>query len=407
MEESLKATRFAHRLIVLVASAVLGFGLSVDTPKMDFQNALAEFLRINPALERIGELHSEQLNSFYEDNGTIGTIREAFRGLDTSDLKIVGVLADRFARPVYPADTEPPIEDIREYFFNKEQWEKLPAWHFDHASLRVALMEFRKANPDLSRITDVILSADRPDDWDGEPFQHHEWRASVAVELVRESGTEEILTVTQPGRAEVRHKGQENLEPKVANAFLREEGLVVGEGELKEALPRLRAVWDVVGLLDVGVIRSTLERQVRQEKSRHELSIGGIRIGATIAFLLAPAILATLLLYLLANVKHLASIPEEEPGQFARFPWMGAFESLIGRVLMVASTMVLPVAAVSVVVARSGLGVMPKLILIVAYLAVLETLGLSVLRASERLRRQNEPHLTNQIRGPAKPAADC
>jgi hypothetical protein len=77
------------------------------------------------------------------------------------------VLADSGSKPMYYADTKPPLADIYKYFLTQETWDSLPVWEVDLSSLNNIIRLYVSTHPGAKSIGKHYLAADRPRGWKG------------------------------------------------------------------------------------------------------------------------------------------------------------------------------------------------------------------------------------------------
>ncbi len=180
MEESLKATRLIYQLVVAISAALIAFGFSAEEPTNDYDKALSEFRLIQPTLDQIGELEIQQTTDYYQRQGVLAIFSEEFNHLDTSRLRVIGVQG-RFGRPFYGAGDKAPIADLHRYLVMMERWETFPVWEVDMASLREGLKKYHQIHSDLAAVSNIYISAERPEGWNGEAESYDPHLLSVAA----------------------------------------------------------------------------------------------------------------------------------------------------------------------------------------------------------------------------------
>ena len=155
MEESLKSARFVHRLIILTATALIVFALSLDKPTSQYVDALAEFNLLQPALKKVSDLHIQQDSEYYTTQGVKKIITDEFSSVDLSELRFVGAQDDRFGQPRFGAGTKAPLESLYRYLLLTEDWKKLRVWKVDIESFRMAIQKFRENHKDIIKVKEI------------------------------------------------------------------------------------------------------------------------------------------------------------------------------------------------------------------------------------------------------------
>jgi hypothetical protein len=192
---------------------------------------------------------------------------------------------------------------------------------------------------------------------------------------------------TVPGIA---HNGASTLERKELLAVLHERDIVSGnDGEVYEVLPKLSAVWDTVGSMQLVTAEALLQRKATEfERSgQRELELLSIKIPSALALTVGPAVLLLLLLYLQAHVVHLTSVISQDGAELAAFPWIVLFDAAIAVWMTRASIFVLPAVAGAWIIWLSEWSPGMKGIAVGIFVGVVEVIGVVIFRRLRRIRQ--------------------
>lgn len=386
MEESLKSARLVHRLIILVAATLIVVSMPQRNSSTKYADALAEFELLGPALERIPELCIEQLNAFYESQGTIQICFEAFDGLDLSGFQFNE--EDELLScnpPRFGVGTKTPLKRLYNYLLYIADC-KLTIWNVDHKSLKLGLLKFRENHRDATTVIEVLINGF---EYQSDQSWYHRREDDLAIRILATGGGIYDNFFLPDEGIWISHRGYKRETLTAAVDYLKKLKLLVEINGEREALPRLRNVWDAVKYLDdVGDIFATLNQKAQEEKqaSEQNVTVVGLSLPSTLLTVFGPVLLLTLFLYLWAGVKHIESIKSSDPAMLSTFPWLATFDSRVGVFLLYCSLMVLPLTAIvlSVYSANFANGVL-RLALTAAYLGSISIVAVFVLKTIKKI----------------------
>jgi hypothetical protein len=270
VEESLKAARVIHQIIIVAASAMVVFGISTRLPENKYSNALVELGLLEVTASDIDRVVFKDVEANY------AKLLTSLREYD-SDIQ----LHVRFSfEKVYRTSS---LRDIRDSI--------------------LSIVENLRERPNLpsrSMITEI-----------GELIRTEPCEVVVEVDVIVEGG---YRFACSDGRILLREKFKATHGAGMSSteAVFRNLGLVTrrAAGVKVDVFPAMGAVWDSVAGLDPVSAAAALDRMAREsaQSSSPKLTVLGLEMNASAAIVGGPAILVALLLYLYAHLLHIQAI---------------------------------------------------------------------------------------------------
>jgi hypothetical protein len=237
-----------------------------NTPKNEYEMALAEFKLIDPCLEEIARLHTAEIQTFFAKTGVVDIFKEECKGIDLTTLEFsVNVVFNSIPR--YFAGDVRPLRDYYRYFLLTENWDVEVVFEINKDSLRTALRAFLKSHRGIKKITGIWVLC-KHDDAYAEQYKIDPKfipdQGNVQV-LIFKDGTNEAIDIDESDELAITYDNKVYIRPKSVLQLLRSKKIIVTDGRGRtEALPCLRRVWDIVGDLDMGVVEQALTRRIRE-----------------------------------------------------------------------------------------------------------------------------------------------
>lgn len=368
MEESLKAARTIHQIIVIASTAMLIFAMSARAPENQFTIAQDELQRMEEAFNHVPVLF-----------------------LDPNELRRFYGEKDGFDELMEGQSARPSFLTLYRTGTLSEIWSAISKLRYDPFLPRNI---GRSANPTLPAhyTCDAVPH-----------FGPH----SVSVRVICATPSKPVTVAV----TELRRRMY--LRDSLIEANLRIYRLVVfrdpGRPDLdREALPALRAVWDTVKDLDTASAAATLDRLARESAraSSPKLSVLGLEMQAPTAIVAGPAILIALLLYLYAHLLHIQAIAPGCDATLRTFPWLPLFGSRLSLGLTASTLLVLPSVAAVWTVWVAGLSRNHTVALAAGYVAGIGIAAFASIRKVRELKRLCDMELPAATPAPAAATMD-
>jgi hypothetical protein len=387
MEESLKAARLIHHLIVITTAAMFVFAVSSEKPPDIYGKALTELRALRTTVVELPSLNALPLSQHYQASGVLTALRDE---LESPSL-MVRMPQDRSADLAGDVEHQ-KLTTLYEFLLEMPPSQKVDLWDVDVPDLRNKL---RQAASDRTLLGSVYEANFFGDNGDPEKPQ-----VVLATRTPSSSGFSKV---------DIRVVGRRLVESSAARQIAIARGLIVSEHGTVVALSSLRPVWGIVSSLNLGEAEQALERRDKEVRRSDEeyLSVLGLTIRTSVAVILAPVLLMALLLYLYAHIQHIATLASGQLQQVQSFPWIALFTSRLGRALSVLSLVVLPpLSAITIAIASSPLSTRMLVSALVANVG-LTTLAvflcwqlLALARIATANRTIDVGHQPNSIQGP-------
>ena len=362
MDESLKAGRFLHQLVILVSATMLFSVLSADQPSNDYGAALAELETARRTCPAIVQMTRTALTGYYERTGALKVLSD--------ELGQAIVVESGRSEAAFEQMTEhlggTALDYIYRTFLDFRTDRQLSVWDFDNDTLRrVARHAAGALGP---RRGEIVIS------FDENPFDP---RGPVNM-FVRSAGYS------------VAWKRHNHISLKPAFELLVERGLIIPDRVGVLSLPKLRAVWELVGALDLESAQSALGRRERESKRSRDtdLSLFGLKVKASVAVVAAPAMLIALMLYMYAHVLHIERLAAGVPEPLSMFPWVALFDTKLAAVITCTSLWLWPVGVNLLLVAVAHPRLTTRVWVGILYTILLSGVTFPVLRGLARIRRK-------------------
>jgi hypothetical protein len=113
----------------------------------------------------------------------------------------------------------------------------------------------------------------------------------------------------------------------------------------------VRKYWNSVSAKPIDAAIAFL--QDHADASRKQMSLFGLSIDADTVGILGPLSIAALLVFLLAHVRHVASLDANDDETARTFPWICLSRDWLGIALTISTVVVLPTAATAALVVRA------------------------------------------------------
>lgn len=120
------------------------------------------------------------------------------------------------------------------------------------------------------------------------------------------------------------------------------------------SIPTVRRFWRELGHLPIQHAIEKLEK--RTESSSKELTLFFVSLDRTLLLWAGPLIMVLMVAYLKAHLAHLESLARERIDEARMFPWIGLFAGKLSAALVFLTLFLLPVAAVELLIWRTGAG---------------------------------------------------
>lgn len=379
MVENLKSIRLIHNLIIVSCAALTILVFSKQPFQNIFDEALAELELILPAFNTMRNKEVELVHDFYRRSGTLSLLNETFNGL--------------------------PFEPIGNYNwdFQRDRFEEIEnrlvdtngSWFF--TNMVVYELDFENRTDQLrSWYQSCVKTA-----------QARNSRLIKWIIIYRGRGNKATLELYDGTGQAGGFSAPILSETEITDSYLIAREIVFNNDLIQVVngdtvtFPRLKEVWDVVKPLTIGEAKDALLRHSRssREQSAKPLSIFGLTIESRDASLFGPILVISLLVYLLAQVRHLASIRPKDFKTLVFFPWVGFFDDLIGKVILLFTILIFPLISSVMIVIVSNYSIGRKSLLIFIYSLILILLASSLLRAIHLLKQEIKQNVTKGISG--------
>jgi len=352
---------------MLVCFAVLAFSFSVEQPVTDYQDALTEYSKIDPAVEFIEESLRGKYFEYFKESEILSLLGEYINGLDGSNVEIQFNFNLGF-ESVYrlPKTERSTGAELRGYFDNLENTVIL---------IRPTSSEIKKG---LARITlddEKIVKAEVVIDLSlgsflGDSISENrlvpsstrqlQWRmlpnvgpmfrpkVNMRIRLYNEEGDYETYQPVLSASSEVAVTTLPEIQ-----SYLYKESLLRDIDSNQIALPQMRLFWHELDDLKGDEIKATLEREAILESRRpaRVLRLLGSELDGKILNVAAPLVIVSIMFYMLIHVRHAERLTMNmgagEVEQLRSFPWIGLYDDKLSRVVLFLVVGVLPVVAVA------------------------------------------------------------
>lgn len=137
MEESVKAARLLHQIVVGVAATLLAFALSTPSSENDYTLALDELDSLTKAASDLPRLQSHELNEFYREHRVVDLLAKHLGIADSETIVVVPPETSFPGGRTEPERTE--IIALESEVASVARQESEAAWRFDPRVLQEAL----------------------------------------------------------------------------------------------------------------------------------------------------------------------------------------------------------------------------------------------------------------------------
>lgn len=371
MDESLKAARLLHQLIVAVAATVGIICLNPAPQSSDFSAAASELEDALKVVQDTAEFLLNERRRVYAESG----MTDAFRQLLGRDVAIVPEPADA------PLTVTPKTYVFEVYNLltdglnRRETLQTVTPGAIKRENIEGDFLD--RLATDSQNFAEVKVS------WATDGRTDGTGTFSLAV-----NGNAGL--VLSPLRAKtINIEWGDYLRRRADSLQL----LVHSDNSRIDALPHLRKVWVAVGQLDVGAARLALINmdQERKEQREARFNLAGFEVRARLAAIVAPLLLLALDLYLLAHVQH---IRQRQTAPITDFPWLPLFEGRLGAVLSYASLLILPSSITVYLIYLAPFSAVSRLAGSIAFVGIFVPVSVAILRGARAIRR---PHSNKSV----------
>jgi len=365
--DSLKTIVMTQRALMLVCFTVLAFSFSAEQPVTDYQDALTEYSKIDPAVEFMEESLRNKYVAYFKESEILSLLGEYINGLDDSNVEIRFNLNLVF-ESVYrlPKTERSTGAELRSYFDNLNSSAIL---------IRPTSSEIEKGLAQITLDNEKIVKAEvvielslgsflgdsiSEDRLVPSSTRQLQWRmlpnvgpmlrpkVNMKIRLYNEEGDYETY---QPVLSASSEAAVTTL-PEIQN-YLYKESLLRDIDSNQIALPQMRLFWHELDDLKGDEIKATLEREAILESRRpaRVLRLLGSELDGKILYVAAPLVIVSILFYMLIHVRHAerltTNMGADEVEQLRSFPWIGLYHDKLSRVMLFLVVGVLPVVAVA------------------------------------------------------------
>ncbi|SAL51360.1 hypothetical protein AWB73_05378 [Caballeronia turbans] len=367
MEELVKAAKVVHLSLVAICAAFLAFALAPNDAE-NYRLAKIE-------LDALRTLQFEQFAAWTTKNVALPHIQKSatsLRNLLTTSSAIVKVSTDIAIRQplvVDRPDAKWNLQQILDFIEKPNLVGILSQLSDDQVVTAMQRLFQRPAGvcsaygigpdtpcPELSSdfmLLAVRLELERPVDGESISGPKDSYRNipetpyNLGVMRFTFAKDTKLGPEFQYRQANIRIKNQQVAEGYFARAWMLSDkngrGLI-SPGERSVALPHLRRVWDEVALLTPQDAARFIT--ARESASRRTFSAFGITVDEAILALAGPSIIFFVLLYLLAELRHLGNTFERESHNSEIFAWIVTYPEALPRIISLLSISLLPVITV-------------------------------------------------------------
>jgi hypothetical protein len=376
MEETLKAVRLLHQVIVVLSAALLAFAISPDE-RPHVQAALKELevLRNINQLDIFytiyretthfdGNATPEKVKSFYE--AKLGypahasfTFHPAFyvnEGIPEEKTTPLRGWQDFFTESIYVATIVPA--DLDQLEGDRLQW--IRAGIAEQAALKPQILDVEIHLPQTEQFFPNSRFPDRL-------FLDDMSELLFAVAKPRNSGDTSLqgsitLRFDVQGTGHSYSHEMVNLRTDytapfpVGKAFLRATPSLAAslQPNGRDILPATHRYWGECAPLTITEAINTLTK--RLESAPKTVTFSGITIETSLLIWVAPLVTLLFVAYVAVHLRHLSRLTERKTALLRDFPWIGLFEDRVSILLLGFTLFALPTAANIAVIARSSEG---------------------------------------------------
>jgi hypothetical protein len=321
VNESLDALLLAYRTLLTISIAILALALGAARRANPFREALVELRQIEPAAELIGQMQIEQTTEYYRN--LLNLLKEKSPELDLSKARVLTGMTEDSPnvglprRPLFAANSSEPIEAYYEWLRVADRFDSTNIIVFDDDLVADAISRLAKDNK-ITMITSIYIMRLQ--------------KSCLLIMIDGENSSGEQLSNID---AQIELNMTEELLPFPPGAIsmLTERKILDNREGKRNALPALRAIWDVVQGKDMRQLSDILERRAEEEdqKATESLSIFGVSVPPYLAVVVGPATLIALSVEILALTDHVSAHTHCHGRAILEFPLPGMIVSAAGR----------------------------------------------------------------------------
>jgi hypothetical protein len=427
MEETLKAVRLLHQVIVVLSAALLAFAISPDErPRIEAALKELEALRNANHVGIYEALYQE--TSRFDGNGT----PEKIKSFCQTKLGVPAAASFRF-HPVFhveegiPDEKTAPLRSWQEFLTESiyvgtiipADLNELEA-ELERQKVRGGLAEQAPAKPEIFEVR-VQLPEDEQlfpnsrfparlfldDKADLPPAVAKSWppygtfySGSIMVDFDLHGSSLRYQNLMVRLRTDYRApcpagKAWLKAIPSLA-AILQPNG--------KDTLPATHRYWGECAPLTITEATNTLTK--RLESAPKTVTFSGITIETSLLIWVAPLVTLVFVAYIAVHLRHLSRLTERKTALLRDFPWIGLFEDRVSIVLLGLTLFALPTVANIAVILRSLEGAGWVLFLGLGLFLILLAMQGAMLMTLRKLHcRIRQAEATRAIRKKAKRVA--
>ena len=333
MEDNLKAARLIHQLILVASAAILAFVVSAERPSDDFRRALDELRMAKKTVAEWPSIQAAPLQRFYESNGMLAVLRAEFRspslviGTPTSAISAESELGRNLDHA--------SVVSLYEFFRTRPAKTTEIAYDIPPAELRNEVINILGHDPALDRNTIRVIIHDIP-------IEHRQ----IPYADPRYFDASELIAENAHGRYgyPLPHRSRRELSTAETFNIVKGRGLIVTHDGIVDALPALRAVWEVVESLDIIAAEKALIRKDREARRTEDpqLTLVGVTIRASTAVVAGPLLVLLLMCYLYVHIQRARWIITRGGSTISEVAWVAIFDSRLAIALTTLSLWMLP-----------------------------------------------------------------